>query len=126
MSLAERIEKIKREPEHIRLRYVWLCVFLSMVFIILLWIFSLQANNTTNKADTGQIMDLNSFGDKIDQQKKVLQQTTKDIQNSSTTIDAEMKAQKSNNAVGETEADKVIEKAPVENTKPNSFPGEQI
>lgn len=126
MSLAEKIEEIKRKPEHIRLRYVWFFVSLSMFFIITLWIFSLQADNAGKKEDTNQIMDLNSFGAELEQQKKELQQTTKNIQDGGEEIKKEIQAQESGNAVGENEAGKVIEKTPGENTGPNSFPGEAI
>ncbi len=38
--LLEKIEAIRREPEHIRMRYVMLSVLVSMVFVVLLWVFS--------------------------------------------------------------------------------------
>lgn len=42
MSISNKIENIRRQPEHIRLRYVWLGVIVSMIFIVIIWIFSLQ------------------------------------------------------------------------------------
>ncbi len=42
MSISDKIENIRRQPEHIRLRYVWLGVIVSMIFIVIIWIFSLQ------------------------------------------------------------------------------------
>ncbi len=38
--LLDKIEAIRREPEHIRMRYVMLSVAVSMVFVVLLWAFS--------------------------------------------------------------------------------------
>lgn len=38
--LLDKIEAIRREPEHIRMRYVMLSVLVSMAFVVLLWIFS--------------------------------------------------------------------------------------
>lgn len=39
--LIEKIEAIRREPEHIRMRYVMLSVLVSMVLVLILWIFSI-------------------------------------------------------------------------------------
>ncbi len=44
MGLLEKIEEIRQKPEHIRLRYVWVMVAISMVFILFIWIMSLKAN----------------------------------------------------------------------------------
>ncbi len=41
-SLWDRIEAIREQPEHIRQRYVFICLFSSMIFIIGIWILSLQ------------------------------------------------------------------------------------
>jgi hypothetical protein len=43
MSIADKIEEIRKKPEHVRLRYVWFFVVLSMLFVVALWIFSLKA-----------------------------------------------------------------------------------
>ncbi|MCX6765422.1 MAG: hypothetical protein NT136_00385 [Candidatus Moranbacteria bacterium] len=42
MSISDKIENIRRQPEHIRMRYVLGGVVIVMVFIIIIWIFSLQ------------------------------------------------------------------------------------
>lgn len=44
MSIADKIEEIRQKPEHIRMRYVWVMVAISMFFIIAIWFFSLKAN----------------------------------------------------------------------------------
>jgi hypothetical protein len=44
MGLYEKIEEIREKPEHIRMRYVWAMVAISMIFVILIWIFSLVGN----------------------------------------------------------------------------------
>ena len=43
MNLSEKIEQIRQKPEHVRLRYVWFLVALSMTFIFIIWIFSLKS-----------------------------------------------------------------------------------
>jgi heme exporter protein D len=41
MKISEKISQIRQQPEHIRLRYVWSAVAISMFFIIAIWIFSM-------------------------------------------------------------------------------------
>lgn len=102
MGLVEKIEAIKRQPEHVRLRYVWLSVFVSMVFIISLWIFSLQVDNKNKTESLNQIVNLEGLGAEIEQQKNTAQQTVKDIQDSSAGIEAEMRREKDENIMNET------------------------
>lgn len=52
MNLRERLEHIRQQPEHIRLRYVLLLLILSMALIVTLWIFSLQENFRNTAVDT--------------------------------------------------------------------------
>lgn len=40
MSLWEKIEAIREQPEHIRMRYVLGCLVVSMLFIIGIWLLS--------------------------------------------------------------------------------------
>lgn len=44
MSLIKKIEHIRQQPEAVRLRYVWLCVSVSMFFVFTIWILSVQTN----------------------------------------------------------------------------------
>ena len=44
MNIQEKIEEIRRQPEHIRMRYVFGSVSVSMVLIGILWIFSLTTS----------------------------------------------------------------------------------
>lgn len=62
MNLTEKIENIRRKPEHIRLRYVWAMVAISMFFVIIIWFFSLKSSQTEtapvmNSIDTSKITD---------------------------------------------------------------------
>jgi predicted PurR-regulated permease PerM len=41
MNIKEKIEEIRKKPEHIRMRYVWGSLAISMFFIIIIWIFSM-------------------------------------------------------------------------------------
>lgn len=58
MSIIDKIEKIKKQPEHIKLRYIWFFVFVSMFFIITFWIISLQAGGVQKTEDTNQAVNL--------------------------------------------------------------------
>ncbi|EKE25128.1 MAG: hypothetical protein ACD_5C00281G0001 [uncultured bacterium] len=43
VGIAEKIEEIRRKPEHVRVKYVWGCVAASMLLIITIWFFSIAA-----------------------------------------------------------------------------------
>ncbi len=45
MKILEKIEEIKRQPEHIRLRWVWGMTVVCMLGIILLWIIILKSQS---------------------------------------------------------------------------------
>jgi hypothetical protein len=53
MNISEKITQMRLEPQHVRLRYVWISVAISMVFIIAIWIFSvtLLFKNDVNTAE---------------------------------------------------------------------------
>jgi hypothetical protein len=42
MDINKKIEEIRKQPEHIRMRYVWSGVFVVMFLIVIIWLFSLQ------------------------------------------------------------------------------------
>lgn len=44
MGLIEKIEEIRKKPDHVKLRYVWFFVALCMVLIVAIWFFSLQTD----------------------------------------------------------------------------------
>jgi hypothetical protein len=41
MNISEKIEEMRHQPEHIRIRYVWGCVAVSMFIVLAVWIFSI-------------------------------------------------------------------------------------
>ncbi|HBI17386.1 MAG: hypothetical protein UR60_C0007G0010 [Candidatus Moranbacteria bacterium GW2011_GWF2_34_56] len=61
MNITDKIEEIRRKPEHERVRYVWAMVSLSMIFVIFIWFFSfknmLGSDNKTN-SESGPITGL--------------------------------------------------------------------
>jgi len=48
-SLDKKIEEIRKKPEHIRLRYVYGIVGVIMVFIIIIWAFSIKDSLKRNQ-----------------------------------------------------------------------------
>lgn len=51
MGLYDKIEEIRKKPEHIRMRYVWFMVLISMIGIIFLWWFSFKSKQIENSLD---------------------------------------------------------------------------
>lgn len=56
-SLFEKIVAIRKEPEHVRMRYVVLCVTVSMIFIVSIWLLSVQESVTTAARDIPQVVE---------------------------------------------------------------------
>jgi len=52
MDFESKIEEIRQKPEHIRLRYVWALVTFSMIFVLLIWFFSLKADRDNSRKKT--------------------------------------------------------------------------
>lgn len=53
MNINRKIEEIRQKPEHIRIRYVWAGVVITMFFIIILWIFSMKESISNNMGSGG-------------------------------------------------------------------------
>jgi len=51
MSIQDKIDEIRKKPEHIRIRYVWMWVAISMVLIIVIWIVSIVTQNRDSNAE---------------------------------------------------------------------------
>jgi uncharacterized protein YlxW (UPF0749 family) len=80
MGLQDKIEEIRKKPEHIRIRYVWMWVGISMVFIIAIWIVSIVAQN--RKTETIDNTSNQQLLEQFQNQKKSLEDTTKQMKNS--------------------------------------------
>jgi uncharacterized protein YpmS len=75
MGIFDKIDQIRQKPEHIRMRYVLLCVGISMFFVIIFWIFSMQNQPTPNNtSDTSGILE------QFSQQKETLDDIRQDYQ----------------------------------------------
>jgi len=80
MSLTEKIEAIRRKPEHIRLRYVWFLVVLSMTFIFIIWIFSLKSQPVSTPVVQENFISPD-LTDELQNQKESWQETQQQFKN---------------------------------------------
>ena len=82
MGLKNKINEIRRKPEHIRVRYAWFCAIGVTLMVIIIWIFSLfsQRNEITSK-EIFTPDQVQSFQD-LNSQKNSLEDATKKIQSS--------------------------------------------
>ncbi|MCX6761533.1 MAG: hypothetical protein NTY33_01650 [Candidatus Moranbacteria bacterium] len=85
MNIQRKLEEIRRKPEHIRLRYTYGAVVVSMLFILLLWFFSIS--DSIKKADVAKQQ--NVFDD-LQTQKKSLKDATTDVKKSLDDLNANM------------------------------------
>lgn len=79
MGLQDKIEEIRRKPEHIRIRYVWACVSVSMVFVIAIWIISIAVQN--KKSNPSEIIPDQQILNQFQDQKKSLEDVTSQMKN---------------------------------------------
>ena len=57
MNLTEKIEQIRRQPQHIRLRWVWGSVIVSMLLIFVIWLLSITLMFKTSTQTDSQSVD---------------------------------------------------------------------
>lgn len=76
MNIRQKIEAIRKEPEHVRVRYVWILTGVCMFFVILIWIFSLKQLASQKQGDS-----LPFFGEDGQKAIKDLQNEGKELKN---------------------------------------------
>ena len=73
--IEEKIISIRQQPESVRMRYLFICLAVSMAFVVIIWLFSLKdmarGLSNTNLTNTLPALELNqqansleSLGDK--------------------------------------------------------------
>ena len=80
MGLYKKIEGIRQKPEHIRMRFVWAMVTISMLLVIMIWFFSLkneQQKDALIPADLGN----SDIVNQLKEQKDSLQNATQGFSN---------------------------------------------
>jgi hypothetical protein len=90
MGLYEKIEEIRSKPEHIRIRYVWFMVFVSMVCIIFLWWFSFKSKQVETSSALDGLRN-SEIIPQLNEQKESLKTTVNETKN---VLDTQIKKQK--------------------------------
>ena len=80
MNIERKIEEIRRQPEHIKLRYIYALMAISLVFVLLIWFFSFFAG--TKKEDSAQKLKNQAILNDFELQKKSLEDATKETKKS--------------------------------------------
>jgi K+-transporting ATPase A subunit len=80
MNIQEKLEEIKKQPEHIRMRYVIAFVSVSMFFVLVIWVISLKQKFKTIQNDprvqeTMQDVSFESAVNEVKKQKDALVET---------------------------------------------------
>jgi hypothetical protein len=79
MGLMEKIEDIRKKPEHIRRRYVFFCVCVSAIFILMIWFFSFGNNDIKQVNNIDPSGDLSNIANQFDAQKQSMQATVDNV-----------------------------------------------
>ncbi len=79
MGIYDKLEEIRKKPEHIRMRYVWGMVAVSMALVLAIWVISLKSGP---KPETSSIESLNTaqITEQFNQGKESLQNATEGFQ----------------------------------------------
>jgi hypothetical protein len=87
MDIYRKIEEIRQKPEHIRMRYVWASVAVSMFFILIIWFMSFGVRPNSSSDNSPKSSDAIKKSIKLDGVKSALDDAKdkfngiKDIQN---------------------------------------------
>lgn len=67
MDINRKIEEIRQKPEHVRLRYIWGLVAISMLFVITIWILSVKESaKSLNSDNSNNLPDIRQSLEEID------------------------------------------------------------
>ncbi len=90
MDIAKKIEKIRQQPEYIRLRWVWGSVIFSMLIIFTIWLFSITVMFRDGKSNTTESNVVSDLKNQAENNTSEQLNSLKDFaKNNSLTIDAE-------------------------------------
>lgn len=84
MGLIEKIEEIRKKPDHVKLRYVWLFVIICMALIISIWLLSVRADigesSLKNKNSSREKSEIQKSGSELLQEIEKQKDAMKNIQ----------------------------------------------
>lgn len=88
MKINEKIEMIRQQPDHVRIKWVWICVAISMFVVLVLWIFSMTS--LFMKDEVGPENVVNENVENLGQQMKELQEQASSIKSLNSQISDEI------------------------------------
>ncbi|MFA5986427.1 MAG: hypothetical protein WC819_03705 [Parcubacteria group bacterium] len=65
-KIEKKIHDIQNEPEHIRLRYLWGAVLISMMLIVFIWVMSLKTTFLQVRNDKDMQKSLETLQEQLD------------------------------------------------------------
>ena len=66
-KIEKKVEYIREQPEHIRMRYVWLTVGMVMFLIIFIWLVSLRTSFLQIHTDTKSQQEIDAIKKRINE-----------------------------------------------------------
>ena len=64
-KIEKKVHEVQQQPEHIRLRWVWGSVAVTMLFIVIIWAMSMRVNFLNINSDTKAQKSINEFQDQF-------------------------------------------------------------
>ena len=79
MNILNKIEEIRKQPEHVRLRWAWGLTVIGMAVIIIIWMISLSAQiSSMNEKEVSENKN-KVMMEEFSQQKKSIEDATKQM-----------------------------------------------
>ncbi|HIP49959.1 MAG TPA: hypothetical protein EYG99_00740 [Candidatus Pacebacteria bacterium] len=66
-KIEKKVDNIREQPEHIRMRYVWLAVGVTMFLIIFIWLVSLRTSFLQINTNTKSQEDIDNIKKRINE-----------------------------------------------------------
>jgi len=64
-EIEQKVDDIREQPEHIRMRYVWLAVGVTMFLVIFIWLVSIKTNFTQIQSNPKSQQDIDNIKKRI-------------------------------------------------------------
>ena len=83
MNIFNKIDEIRRQPDHIRLRWAWGLTAVGMFFIVIIWMISFSAQISSLKSEEKTVDNINngSAMQELSAQKKSIEDATSQLKN---------------------------------------------
>lgn len=66
-KIEKKVDNIREQPEHIRMRYVWLAVGVTMFLVIFIWLVSLRTSFLQINTNTKSQEDIDNIKKRINE-----------------------------------------------------------